>query len=67
MDTPKRVWGDKIVEVRKTVCSNGYKHVITIVRFEDGSIWIYCPSFGYIGSQVGCKVTRGKCRYFKGI
>ena len=64
---PKQAWGDRIVEVRKAVCSNKHNHGVSIVRYEDGSIWVYCPNFGYIGSQVGCKITKGRCRYFKAV
>jgi len=64
---PEHVWGDRIVETRKAICTCKHNHEVTIIRYEDSSIWVDCPDFGYIGSQVGCKIAKGRCRYFKAV
>jgi hypothetical protein len=61
------VFGDEIVGVRKAICVNEHLHNISIVRYADGSIWVFCPYFGYIGSELGCKCRHTRCRHFKAV
>jgi len=63
----KPLWGDEIVGVRKAICVNEHPHKISIVRYQDGSIWVLCPYFGYIGPQLGCKSRKARCRFFKAV
>ncbi|MHA1742924.1 MAG: hypothetical protein ACTSV6_01580 [Candidatus Heimdallarchaeota archaeon] len=63
----KKPWGDEVVEVRKAICTNEHAHSISIVRYRDGSIWVFCPYFGYIGSRLGCKIRKAPCRFFKAV
>ena len=60
-------WGDEVVEIRKAVCVNEHAHNISIVRYRDGSIWVFCPYFGYVGPRPGCKSRKAPCRFFKAI
>jgi len=67
VETRPPAWGDRVVEVRRVECANKYNHGVTIVRYEDSSIWVYCPNFGYVSSELGCKITGGRCRFFKAV
>ena len=59
--------GDEVVEIRKAVCVNEHAHNISIARYRDGSIWVFCPYFGYVGPRPGCKSRKAPCRFFKAI
>ena len=61
------VWGDEVVEIRRAVCVNEHVHNISIVRYRDGSIWVFCPYFGYVGPRPACKSRKAPCRFFKAI
>lgn len=50
-------WGDKVVEVRKVKCTKN-SHNVVIVKYEDSSIWIQCPNFGLVDSQLVCRLRK---------
>jgi hypothetical protein len=58
---------DEIVGLRKVMCANEHPHKVCVVRYGDGSIWVFCPYFGYIGSELGCKCRHTRCRHFKAV
>lgn len=58
---------DEIVGLRKLMCANEHSHKVCVVRYGDGSIWVFCPYFGRLGSGLGCKIRQANCRYFKAI
>lgn len=56
---------EKIMGLRELKCTNGRSHKVRVVRYGDGSIWVFCPYFGYVGPELKCKVRKNRCRYFK--
>jgi hypothetical protein len=59
---------DEIVGKRVLLCANEHAHKVCVVRYGDGSIWVFCPYFGRIGTErLGCKIKHANCRYFKAI
>lgn len=58
---------DEIVGLRKLMCANGHSHKVCVTRYGDGSIWVFCPYFGRLGPELGCKIRQANCRYFKAI
>ena len=64
-------WGDKVVEIRKEKCTKN-KHNIVILRYEDSSIWIYCPNFTWTDSAIICNLPtkvgkKTRCRFFHAV
>jgi hypothetical protein len=59
---------DEIVGLRKMMCANEHPHKVCVVRYADGSIWVFCPYFGHIETELlGCKIKHANCRYFKAV
>jgi hypothetical protein len=58
---------DEIVGLRRLMCANEHPHKVCVVRYGDGSIWVFCPYFGRVGLELGCKIRQAHCRYFKAI
>lgn len=58
---------DQIVGLRRMICANGHSHKVCVARYKDGSIWVFCPYFGRVGLELGCKIRQARCRYFKAI
>jgi len=58
---------DEIIGLRRLMCANEHPHKVCVIRYGDGSIWVFCPYFGRVGSELGCKIRQGRCRYFKAI
>lgn len=58
---------EKILGLRELRCTsgNGRPHKVHVVRYEDGSIWVLCPHFGYMGPVLKCKAKKHRCKYFK--
>lgn len=63
----------KIVGVREYRCTNGFVHNIKVVRYEDSSIWVTCPMFGWFEEaglettpKLGCKERKKRCTWFVG-
>lgn len=63
----------RIIGVREYTCTNGFVHNIKVVRYEDSSIWVTCPMFGWFeeaGSEgapkLGCKERNKRCTWFVG-
>ncbi len=62
-----------IVSVRGYTCTNGFVHNIKVVKYDDSSVWVVCPMFGWfeeIGSdgilKLGCKERKKRCTWFVG-
>jgi len=62
-----------IVSVRGYTCTNGFVHNIKVVKYDDSSVWVMCPMFGWfeeIGSEgtlkLGCKERKKRCTWFVG-
>ncbi|MEM0096588.1 MAG: hypothetical protein QXL77_00170 [Candidatus Bathyarchaeia archaeon] len=58
---------DQVIGLRRMMCANGHPHKVCIVRYKDGSIWVFCPHFGRVGLELGCKIRQARCRYFKAV
>ncbi|MEM3731063.1 MAG: hypothetical protein QW667_06880 [Candidatus Bathyarchaeia archaeon] len=58
---------EEIVGLRRLMCANGHPHKVCVARYGDGSIWVFCPHFGRVGLELGCKIRIAHCRYFKAI
>jgi len=62
-----------IVSVRGYTCTNGFVHNIKVVKYDDSSVWVVCPMFGWFeeaGSdgilKLGCKERKKRCTWFVG-
>lgn len=63
----------KIVGIRECTCINKFTHNIKVVRYEDSSIWVICPMFGWFEvtglegvPKLGCKTRKKHCTWFVG-
>ncbi len=63
----------RIVSVRGYTCTNGFVHNIKVVKYDDSSVWVMCPMFGWFeeaGSdgilKLGCKERKKRCTWFVG-
>jgi Arc/MetJ-type ribon-helix-helix transcriptional regulator len=63
----------KIVGMREYTCTNGFAHNIKVVKYEDSSIWVTCPMFGWFedtsiegAPKLGCKERKKRCTWFVG-
>jgi Arc/MetJ-type ribon-helix-helix transcriptional regulator len=63
----------KIVGMREYTCTNSLAHRVKVVKYEDSSIWVACPMFGWFedvsmegASQLGCKERKKRCTWFVG-
>jgi len=61
-----------ITGTRAYTCTNHYSHNIKVIKYDDGSIWVMCPMFGWFednGSgmqKLGCKERKKRCTWFVG-
>jgi len=58
---------DEVVGLRKMLCANGQPHKVCVVRYRDGSIGVFCPYFGRVGLDLGCRIRQARCRFFKAV
>ena len=63
----------KVVGVREYTCTNEFAHKIKVVRYEDSSIWVTCPMFGWFegarsegAPKLGCISRKKRCTWFVG-
>jgi len=63
----------RIIAVRSYNCSNDFFHKIKVVKYDDSSIWVTCPMFGWFEDttpdkkpQLGCKERKKPCAWFIG-
>ncbi len=62
----------QIVGIRNYTCTNGFIHNIKVIRFDDTSIWVACPMFGWydppsVGkARLGCRERKKRCTWFVG-
>lgn len=63
----------RIVGVRDYTCINDFVHHIKVVKYDDSSVWVMCPMFGWfedVGSEgtpkLGCKERKKRCTWFMG-
>ncbi|MEM2102229.1 MAG: hypothetical protein QXM22_01790 [Candidatus Bathyarchaeia archaeon] len=63
----------RIIAVRSYTCSNEFVHKIKVVKYDDSSIWVTCPMFGWFENttpdkrpQLGCKERKKPCAWFVG-
>lgn len=68
--TPEQL---RIVAVRNYTCSNDFVHQIKVVKYEDSSLWVTCPVFGWFENttldktpRLGCKERKKPCAWFLG-
>jgi len=59
----------KVIGMRKRVCSNRKVHNIYIIKYDDESIWVSCPWFGwYIDDRnlpkLGCADRKKRCTWY---
>jgi hypothetical protein len=69
----ERLEDTHIVSVRGYTCTNGFVHNIKVVKYDDSSVWVVCPMFGWFeeaGSdgilKLGCKERKKRCTWFVG-
>ena len=64
----------QIVAVRRCKCINSSVHNVKVIKYDDGSVWVACPMFGWykevkIGGstlKLGCKDRKKRCTWFIG-
>lgn len=63
----------QIIGVRKYTCTNDFVHDVKVVTYDDSSIWVMCPMFGWFGEtdsgrtpKLGCKERKKHCTWFVG-
>jgi len=59
----------KIVGIRKRVCLNETVHNVRIIKYDDESVWVACPWFGwYVDDQkissLGCADRKKRCTWY---
>lgn len=59
----------KIVGMRKHVCSNETIHNIAVIKYDDESMWVACPWFGWYTNQqnvpeLGCADRKKRCTWY---
>ena len=62
-----------IVGVRTYTCTNDFVHNVKVVKYDDSSVWVLCPMFGWFEGassggtlKLGCKETKKRCTWFVG-
>lgn len=62
----------QIIGIRNYTCTNGFIHNIKVIKFDDTSIWIACPMFGWYDpssagkARLGCRERKKRCTWFVG-
>lgn len=71
--TSKGLEPTRIVGKRAYTCTNGFVHHIKVVKYDDGSVWVMCPMFGWYEEaglegilKLGCKERKKRCTWFIG-
>jgi len=64
---------DRIVGVRTYTCTNDFVHNVKVVKYDDSSVWVMCPMFGWFedassggARRLGCKEKKKHCTWFVG-
>ena len=64
----KSIEKEEVIAVRSAICSRNGK--VQIIKYNDSSVWIACPDFGWFESgfqkRLGCKERRRRCTWFFG-
>ena len=60
-----------IIGIRNYTCTNGFIHDVKVVKYDDTSIWVMCPMFGWYNSpggaaKLGCRERKKQCTWFIG-
>ena len=69
---PNSLRSPRVVGMREYPCTNGFVHNIKVVRYDDSSIWVTCPMFGWFEEpgletpKLGCKERKKRCTWFIG-
>lgn len=69
---PERLTRSQVVGMREYTCTNGFIHNIKVARYDDSSIWVICPMFGWFEEpglatpKLGCKERKKRCTWFVG-
>ena len=58
-----------IVGIRKLVCSNHKVHNISVIKYDDESVLVACPLFGWYKdnenvSGLGCVPRKKRCTWY---
>ena len=63
----------RVIGTRLYKCINKYIHNIAVVKYDDSSIWVMCPMFGWFEDaslegplKLGCKDRKKHCTWFIG-
>jgi len=63
----------RIVGERAYTCANDFVHHIKVVKYDDGSVWVMCPMFGWYEEassegilKLGCRERKKRCTWFIG-
>lgn len=63
----------RIIGVREYTCQNKSIHNVKVVKYDDSSIWVTCPMFGWFEkggvpsvTSLGCKERKQRCTWFVG-
>jgi len=71
--TLERLKSARITSIRGYTCTNDFVHNIKVVKYDDSSVWVMCPMFGWFeetGSngtlKLGCKERKKRCTWFIG-
>jgi len=61
----------QIIGIRNYTCTNGFIHDVKVVKYDDTSIWVMCPMFGWYGppggaARLGCRERKKPCTWFIG-
>lgn len=61
-----------VVGLREYTCINSSVHKVKVARYDDSSIWVMCPKFGWFEDcvsgveKLGCKDRKKRCTWFVG-
>jgi len=58
-----------IIGVRKLVCSNHNVHNVSVITYDDGSVFVACPLFGWYTDNkgaigYGCVPRKKRCTWY---
>jgi len=69
----ERLERTRIIGVREYTCSNDFIHNVKVVKYDDSSVWVTCPMFGWFEEagrggtpKLGCKERKKRCSWFVG-
>jgi hypothetical protein len=64
------ILGEDIIGIRTETCYVNKPHKIKIFKYNDSSMWIACPNFGWFKKDgeehLGCRERKKRCTWFFG-